>query len=72
MKKILEIVILSLLLIPTLAMSGTFINEDGKLVLKTRFHKSFQPHSLTTYHEKCLALVIWRDKLNSEIKVVKN
>jgi len=40
--------------------------------LMTRFHKSFQPHSLTTYNEKCLSLVVWRDKLNSEIKVVKN
>ena len=48
-------------------------DESNTLIpLKTRFHKSFQPHSLTTYHEKCLALVIWRDKLNSEIKVVKN
>ena len=40
--------------------------------LKTRFHKSFQPHSLTTHNEKCLSLVAWRDKLNSETKVVKN
>ena len=30
------------------------------------------PHSLTTYNEKCLSLVVWRDKLNSKIKVVKN
>ena len=40
--------------------------------LKTRFHKSFQPHSLTTHNEKCLSLVAWRGKLNSESKVVKN
>jgi len=40
--------------------------------MKTRFHKSFQPHSLTTYNEKCLSLVIWRDKLESSIQVVKN
>ena len=40
--------------------------------LKTRFHKSFQPRSLTTHNEKCLSLVAWRDKLNSEIKVIKN
>jgi len=39
--------------------------------MKTRFHKSFQPHSLTTYNEKCLSLVIWRDKLESSIQVVK-
>ena len=40
--------------------------------LKTRYHKSFQPHSLATYNEKCLSLVVCRDKLDSEIKVVKN
>jgi hypothetical protein len=40
--------------------------------LQTRYHKSLQPHSLTTYNEKCLLLVIWQDKLNSKIKVVKN
>ena len=39
--------------------------------MKTRLHKSFQPHSLTTYNEKCLSLVIWRDKLESPIQVVK-
>ena len=39
--------------------------------MKTRLHKSFQPHSLTTYNEKCLSLVIWRDKLESSIQVVK-
>lgn len=39
--------------------------------LSSRFHKSFQPHSLTTYKEKCLSLVVWKDKLDSEIKVVK-
>ena len=44
MKKILGIVILSLLLIPTLAMSGTFINEDGKLVLKTSSKSGFKSH----------------------------
>jgi mannose-6-phosphate isomerase-like protein (cupin superfamily) len=49
-------------------------SDDSKILmpLMTRFHKSFQPHSLTTYNEKCLSLVVWRDKLNSEIKVVKN
>ena len=48
--------------------------DESKILipLMTRFHKSFQPHSLTTYNEKCLSLVVWRDKLNSEIKVVKN
>lgn len=39
---------------------------------RSRFHKSFQPHSLTTINEKCLCLVAWRDKLNSEVRVVNN
>ena len=38
---------------------------------KSRFHKSFQPHSLTTLDSKCLCLVVWRDKLNSEVNVVE-
>ena len=37
---------------------------------KSRFHKSFQPHSLTTIKDKCLCLVVWRDNLDSEVKVV--
>ena len=40
--------------------------------LKSRFHKSYQPHSLTTLNEKCLCIVMWRDKLNSEVKVVND
>jgi len=44
--------------------------ESGKL--KSRFHKSYQPHSLTTLNEKCLCIVLWRDKLNSEVKVVND
>ena len=40
--------------------------------LKSRFHKSFQPHSLTTYNNKCLSLVVWRDNLECEIQVVKD
>ena len=48
-------------------------NGDKSEILfkkKTRFHKSFQPHSLTTDKDKCLCLVVWRDKLNSEVKVL--
>ena len=44
MKKLLSIVVLGLLSIPTLAMSGTFINEDGKLVLKTSSKSGFKSH----------------------------
>ena len=44
MKKLLGIVVLGLLLIPTLAMSGTFINEDGKFGLKTSSKSGFKFH----------------------------
>ena len=48
--------------------------DDSAILYKTksRFHKSFQPHSLTTLNDKCLCFVVWRDKLNSEVKVVNN
>ena len=36
MNKILGILVLGLLLIPTLSMSGTFKDEDGKFGLKTK------------------------------------
>ena len=39
--------------------------------LESRFHRSFQPHSLTTFNKKCLSIVIWRDKLNSKVQIVK-
>jgi len=39
---------------------------------KSRFHKSFQPHSLTTLKDKCLCFVVWRNKLDSEVNVVNN
>jgi len=48
-------------------------NGDKSEILlkkKSRFHKSFQPHSLTTDKDKCLCFVVWRDKLNSEVKVL--
>ena len=49
MKKLLGIVVLGLMLIPTLAMSGTFKDEDGKFGLKTKksgfkFHLNFMDH----------------------------
>ena len=56
--------------------SAKFESKDNKSEilnkLKTRFHKSFQPHSLTTLKEKCLCFVVWRDKLDSEVKIVKD
>jgi len=50
MKKLLGILVLGLLLIPTLAMSGTFKDEEGKFGLKTKksgfkFHKNFMDHN---------------------------
>jgi len=51
MKKLLGIVVLGLLLIPTLAMSGTFKDEEGKFGLKTssksgfKFHKNYMDHN---------------------------
>ena len=51
MKKLLEIVVLGLLSIPTLAMSGTFINEDREFGLKTssksgfKFHMNYMGHN---------------------------
>ena len=56
--------------------SAKFESKDDEsdilYMTKSRFHKSFQPHSLTTQKEKCLCFVVWRDKLNSEVKVVNN
>ena len=50
MKKILGIIVLGLLLIPTLSLSGTFKDEEGKFGLKTKksgfkFHKNFMDHN---------------------------
>ena len=47
-------------------------DDESEILYKTksRFHKSFQPHSLTTQKEKCLCFVVWRDKLNSKVRVV--
>ena len=54
--------------------SAKFESEGDKSEVlyktKSRFHKSFQPHSLTTFDDKCLCLVVWRDKLDSAVNVV--
>ena len=56
--------------------NAKFESKDDKSEVlyktRTRFHKSFQPHSLTTLNDKCLCFVVWKDKLNSEVKVVKD
>ena len=48
--------------------------DKSKILYKTnsKFHKSFQPHSLTTFKDSCLCFVVWRNELTSEVKVVKN
>ena len=56
--------------------NAKFESKDDKSEVlyktKSRFHKSYQPHSLTTLNDKCLCFVVWKDKLNSEVKVVKD
>jgi len=54
MKKLLGILVLGLLLIPTLAMSGTFKDEEGKFGLKTKksgfkFHLNFMDHNVHNF-----------------------
>ena len=44
MKKLLGILVLGLLLIPTLAMSGTFKDEDGNPGLKAKSRSGFKTH----------------------------
>ena len=48
--------------------------DKSEILYKTRIrlHKSFQPHSLTTQNDKCLCFVVWRNKLDCEVKVVNN
>ena len=49
------------------------IGDESKILgpNQARFHKSFQPHSLTTLDDRCLSIVVWKDKLDSEVSVVE-
>ena len=38
---------------------------------KTRFHKSFQPHAITTIENKVLSFVIWKNKFENVSKMIK-
>ena len=38
---------------------------------KTRFHKSFQPHAITTIENKVLSFVIWKNKFEHISKLIK-
>ena len=48
-------------------------NESSEILTptKTRFHKSYQPHSITTSNQEVLSIVIWRDKFENISKIVK-
>ena len=39
---------------------------------KTRLHKSFEPHAITTNEEQVLSFVIWKNKFQDVSKLVKN
>ena len=38
---------------------------------KTRLHKSFQPHAITTIENQVLSFVIWKNKFENVSKIVK-
>ena len=58
-----------------LAGNAKFESENDKSEIlykkKSRFHKSLQPHSLTTFKDKCLCFVIWRENLSSKVNLIK-
>ncbi len=47
-------------------------NEKSEILksTNTRFHKSYQPHSITTTNEKILTFVIWKNKYENISKIV--
>ena len=47
-------------------------NEISKILkpTDTRFHKKFQAHSITTYKNKILSFVIWKNKFENVSKMV--
>ena len=38
---------------------------------KTRFHKSYQPHAITTSDHQILSFVIWKNKFENISKIVQ-
>ena len=50
------------------------LNSKTKILFKSqfRYHHSYQPHSLTTSKDMCLCIVLWKDKLESELIIKKN
>ena len=47
-------------------------NEKSELLTstKTRFHKSFQPHAITTSNQQILSIVIWKNKFENISKII--
>ena len=48
-------------------------NEDNEILTsnKTRFHKSFEPHAITTKNKQLLSFVIWKNKFEKVSKIIK-
>ena len=51
-----------------------FENHNGDYDIltsnKTRFHKSFEPHAITTYNNQILSFVIWKNKFEKVSKII--
>ena len=52
-----------------------FENNNGDYEIltsnKTRFHKSFEPHAITTNNNQILSFVIWKNKFEKVSKIIK-
>ena len=48
-------------------------NEDYEILTsnKIRFHKSFEPHAITTKNKQLLSFVIWKNKFEKVSKIIK-
>ena len=48
-------------------------NEDYEILTsnKTRFHKSFEPHAISTENKQILSFVIWKNKFEKVSKIIK-
>ena len=52
-----------------------FENNNGDYEIltsnKTRFHKSFEPHAITTDNNQILSFIIWKNKFEKVSKIIK-
>ena len=52
-----------------------FEDEKGEYKIltptETRFHKSYEPHAITTYKKQILSFVIWKNKFEKVSKIFK-